>query len=511
MQFLKDRYDYLFRSTRGLTLVAIAVVSIITGIFGTLSGPMVEWGIKDITVNLLGMKLVEADREGRIIMLYHTIAMTITAIEVYFMTEMLPMKRHEQTIINGVITTGYLTAVIFGLLFAYWGHNFTFHGLFLVGQSLVFFAGILLTVALNPWKKEYLLPADTPYARSKGGLDLERVAFFVMAIAMLVSASFGAVTGSFWGNGHETFLGEDLIRMPHKTELQKAIIGHLHIMLTLLAVGITLIVGRWVKFKGVLQKIGMPLMVIGIIGTTFGALSVVWLEWAHNIIYVGSTFIMLAALMYVIYTWDWLIKDGTAGIKKPNFFQKMGALLKDPLKFGPGWQMVFMNFTVSGVGIFLAVKLDEIFRVWPHREERITLTGHWHILSGLIATIILMYFADLSGLKGKTRKWFGWAIIILSDLAFGSATVFSMKRLFVDEANQQGVVNTTMLLMDLGLGILLVALAIFMVWRLYDLFQKKGHWSKEYATERRINAEAELAEQKRKAEELNAILKEVSK
>lgn len=511
MQFLKERTDYLFRSTRGLTLVAIAVVSIITGIFGTLSGPMVEWGIKDITVNLLGMKLIEADREGRIIMLYHTIAMTVTAIEVYFMTEILPMKRHEQTTINGVITTGYLTAVIFGLLFAYWGHNFTFHGLFLVGQSLVFFAGILLTVALNPWKKEYLLPADSPHARSKGGLDLERMAFFVMAIAMLISASFGAVTGSFWGNGHETFLGEDLIRQPHKTDLQKAIIGHLHIMLTLLAVGITLIVGHWVKFKGILQKIAMPLMVIGIIGTTMGALSVVWLEWAHNIIYVGSTFIMLAALFYVIYTWDLLIKEGTAGIKKPNFFQKMGALLKDPLKFGPGWQMVFMNFTVSGVGIFLAIKLEEIFRVWPHREERITLTGHWHILSALIATIILMYFADLSGLKGKIRQWFGWSIIILSDIAFGSATVFSMKRLFVDEANQQGVVNTTMLLMDLGLGILLVALAVFMIWRLYDLFQQKGHWTKEYAAERRINAEAELAEQKRKAEELNAILKEVSK
>ncbi|MBN1449564.1 MAG: hypothetical protein JW963_00990 [Anaerolineales bacterium] len=510
MQALTKRLDYLFRSTRGLTLVAIAVVSIITAIYGTLSGPMVEWGVRDITVNVLGMKLLEAEREGRIIMLYHTIAMTIVAIEVYFMTEILPMKRHEQVIINGTITVGYLTAVIFGLLFAYWGHNFTFHGLFLVGQSLVFFAGILLAVALWPWKQEYRLEKDSPYAHTKSGLDMERMSFFIMAIAMLVSASFGAVTGSFWGNGHETFLGEDLIRNPHKTYLQKAIIGHLHIMLTLIAVGITLIVGRWMKFKGILHRIAMPLMVIGIIGTTTGALSVVWLEWAHTIIYVGSTFIMLAALMYVIYTWDMLIKEGTAGLEKPTFFQKIGALLRDPLKFGPGWQMVFMNFTVSGVGIFMAVKLDEIFRVWPHREERITLTGHWHILAALVATIILMYFADLSGLKGKARKWFGWLLIILSDVAFGSATIFSMKRLFVDEINQQSLVNTLMLLMDLGLGIILVALAIFLIWRLYDLFQEKGYWLKEFSAEKRFNAEAELAEQKRKLEELNAILKEVS-
>jgi hypothetical protein len=503
--------DYLFRSTRGLTLVAIAIVSLITAIFGTLSGPMVEWGVKDITVSALSMELAEAEREGRIIMLYHTIAMTITAIEVYFITQLLPVKRYEQTIINGTITVGYLTAVIFGLLFAYWGHNFAFHGLFLLGQSLVFFAGVLLAASLWPWKKEYRLEKDTPYAHTRGGLDLERIAFFVMAVATLVSATFGAVTGSYWGNGHETFLAEDLIRVPHKTGLQKAIIGHLHIMLTLIAVAITLIVGRWMDFKGLLHKIAMPLMISGTIIITAGALSVVWVEWAHTIIYFGSVFVMLAALMYVIYAWDMLIKEGTADIEKPNFLQKMRALLRDPLRFGPGWQMVFMNFTVSGVGIFMAVKLEEIFRVWPHREERITLTGHWHILASLIATIILMYFADLSGLKGKIRQWFGWLLIVFSDLAFGSVTVFSMKRLFVSEAEQQNIVNWTMLLTDLGLAAVLVVLAIFMIWRLYDLFQAKGYWTQELKVERKISAEAEIKEQKRKLEELTSALKGVTK
>ncbi len=512
MKALAKRFNYLFRSTRGLTLVAIAVIALITAIWGTLSGPMVEWGIRDITVKVLGMKLVQAEREGRIIMLYHTIAMTVITIEVYFMTEMLPMKRYEQVVINATITVGYLTAVIFGLLFAYWGHNFAFHGLFLLGQSLVFFAGILLAAALWPWKKEYRLEKDSPFTHTKKGVDLERMAFFVMAVATLLSATFGAVTGSYWGNGHETFLAEDLIRTPNKTVLQKAIIGHLHIMLTLIAVAITLIVGRWMKFKGILQKIAMPLMISGTIIITIGALSVVWLEWAHITIYFGSVFVMLAALMYVIYSWDKLIKDRIAelGVKNPNGWQKFKALLHDPLKFGPGWQMVFMNFTVSGVGIFLAIKLEEIFRVWPHREERITLTGHWHILSGLIATIILFYFADLSGLKGKARKWFGWIVIIMSDLAFGSVTIFSMKRLFVTEAEQQTIVNWTMLLTDIGLALVLVALALFMIWRLYYLFQEKGYWSHELAAERKLNAKAGIEEQKRELEELTAILEEES-
>lgn len=512
MQALSKRFDYLFRSTRGLALVAIAVVSIITALWGTLSGPMVEWGVKDVTVQLTGMELLQVEREGRIIMLYHTIAMTIVAIEVYFITAILPMKRYEQLVINATITAGYLTAVIFGLLFAYWGHNFIFHGLFLLGQSLVFFAGILLAAALWPWKKEYRLPADTPYAHTRNGLDLERTAFFVMAIAMLVSAAFGAVTGSYWGNGHETFLAEDLIRTPHKTYLQKAIIGHLHIMLTLIAVGITLIVGRWMDFKGLLHKIAMPLMIAGTIIITFGALSVVWVEWAHTTIYFGSVFVMLAALMYVIYSWDVLIKERIAelGIQKPNAWQKITALLHDPLKFGPGWQMVFMNFTVSGIGIFMAVKLDEIFRVWPHRDERIILTGHWHILAALIATIILFYYADLSGLKGKVRQWFGWLVILMSDLAFASVTVFSMKRLFVSEAGQQNVVNWTMLLSDIGLAAVLVVLALFMIWRLYDLFQSRGTWWKELAAETKAAAQAEIQEQQRKLDELKAVLEEAS-
>ncbi len=511
MQFLSKRLDYLFRSTKGLTLVAIAMVALVTAIWGTLSGPMIEWGVRDITVKVLGMDLQQADREGRIIMLYHTLAMAVIAIEVYFITEIVPMKRREQVTINGTITIGYLLAMIFGLGFAYFGHNFAFHGLFLVGQTLIFTSGVMLLAALWPWKKEYLLPEGSPYSRAKNGLDLERLAFFTMAAMTLLSAIWGAVTGSYWGNGHETFLGEDIIRHPGHTYLQKAIIGHLHIMVSLVAAAITLIVGKWLDFKGKLHQWGMPIGIIGIVTLTAGALSVVWLEWAHTIIYVGAVFIMTEALFFVIYSWDMLIKTGTAGIAKPSFLQKIGALFRDPLKFGVGWQMVFMNFTVSGVGIFLAIRLDKVFRVWPHREERITLTGHWHILAALIATIIILYYADLSGLKGKIRQWFGWFIIIASDVAFAGATIFSMKRLFVDAAHQQTVVNTTMLAIDFGLGAILIIFAMFMVWRLYDLFQDKGLWERERQQEKQLGAEREIEEQKRKLAELQDALKDVAR
>jgi hypothetical protein len=337
-----------------------------------------------------------------------------------------------------------------------------------------------LVIALWPWNKEYYQP-EKAYARTRKGVDLERTAFFAAALTTVLSALFGAVPGSYFGNGFEAFLAENIIRYPEKSVMDLSVIGHLHIMLALIAIMITLIVGRWLNFKGILHKLAMPLMILGTIVLNLGVWGVVTpLEpIAHMIIYVGATPSMLAALMLVIFTWDKLIREGVQGIRKPNGWQKFKALLRDPLRFGPMWQMVFMNFTTSGIGIFMAVRLDEIFRIWPAREERIELTGHWHALSAIIATIILLYYGDMIGLKGKLRKIYGWALLIFSDIALAAVTIFEMKRLFISEATQQPLVNDLMLMIDFGLGMLLVTLAMVMIWRLLDLFKKKGRWTEE--------------------------------
>jgi hypothetical protein len=480
MQLIRDRFNFLFKSTKGLILVAIAMIGLETAIFGMLSGPMAEYGVRDVVVNLLNMDLVQAEREGRIIILYHSIAMAIVAIETYIITAIIKMKEFYKAAVRLLITIGYLFAMVFGMGFAYWGHNWALHGLYIAGLSLIFIAGVLLAIALWPWSKEYQQP-DKAYSRTKNGVDIERMAFFAMAFTTLISVLFGAVPGSYFGNGFETFLAENIIRSPDKTVMQFSVIGHLHIMLALIAIALTLIVGRWLDFKGTLHKIAMPLMILGTIVLNLGVWGVVTpLEpVAHMIIYVGATPSMLAALFLVIFGWDKFIRQGTHGIQKPTIWQKIRALVRDPLKFGSLWQMVFMNFTVSGIGIFMAVKLDEIFRLWPAREERIELTGHWHILSAIIATIILLYYGDMIGLKGKVRQWYGWGIIILSDLAFASVTIFEMKRLFVSQAEQQPLVNALMLLVDFALGMLLMILALVMIWRLFDLLKHKGRWSEE--------------------------------
>lgn len=484
MSYIKNRLNYLFNSTKGLILVAIAMIAIETALFSMLSGPMAEMGVRDVVVRALGIDLVHAEREGRIIILYHSIAMAVVAIEVTIVTSLLHMRSAYKTAIRALVTTGYLMSMIFGMAFAYWGHSWPLHGLYIAGLTLVFFSGVLLVIALWPWSPE-VRQTDPDHARTRGGVDLERMAFFATALTTVISSTFGAIAGSYYGNGFTTFMAENVVRLPHKSVLQYAIIGHLHIMLALIAIMLTLIIGRWLDFKGILQKIAMPLMILGTIILNLGVWGVVtpWQPVAHMIIYVGATPAMLAALMLVIYTWDKLIREGTAGIEKPTAGQKLRALLRDPLKFGPLWQMVFMNFTVSGLGILMAVRLDEIFRLWPAREERIELTGHWHVLAAIIATIILLYYGDVIGLKGKLRKLYGWTIIVASDLAFAAVTVFEMKRLFIPEATQQPLVNTITLLMDVGLGTLLVVLAMVMVWRLLDLFKQQGQWTTEVEEE----------------------------
>jgi hypothetical protein len=483
MNALANRFNFAFRSTKGLVLLAIALIALVAAVFGMLSGPMGELGLKDFIVRVLGMKLLEVEREGRIIMLYHCISMAVVAIEVYLITALVPMKKSEQTRINSTITVGYIVAMFCGLAFAYFGHNFLMHGLFIFGQSLVFFAGIMMAMALWPWKKEYHVK-DIAYSHTRGGIDLERTAFFTMAVAMLGSAAFGAAAGSYFGSGFESFLAENVVREPGKTALQLAVIGHLHIMLTLIGIALTLIISRWLDFKGMLHKFAMPLFIAGTIIVTLGVWGVVpFEEIAHFIIYGGSVPAALGALLLVIYGWRKFIRERLAeqGITKASFGQRLSALLHDPLKFGMLWQMVFMNFAVTFVGMFMAVTLDEVARTWLAREERVELTGHWHTLSAVIATIILLYYANMIGLKGKIRQWFGWAIIVGSDVAFMAVTFLYTKRLWVSEAGQQPMVNIAVLVADIGLVLVLVVLAALMVWRLVDLFKKKGKWTKELA------------------------------
>jgi hypothetical protein len=119
-----------------------------------------------------------------------------------------------------------------GMTFAYAGRSWIAHGVYLVGLSLVFYAGALLAIALWPSRRWAVDPKR--YAHL-GNVPLERLAFFMVAIFTLISAAIGGAAGAFSGNGFEAFLAEDIVRVDPHTTFQLMIIAHLHIMLTLVS------------------------------------------------------------------------------------------------------------------------------------------------------------------------------------------------------------------------------------------------------------------------------------
>jgi uncharacterized membrane protein len=118
MTWIGSRLKFLFRSTKGLILVAIAFAALISAFFGMLSGPMADYGIKDVVVKALNINLVPAEREGRLVVFYHTLAMIMIAVEVYMITDLIKMKENQRLSINGTITIGYLMVIFGGLPFA---------------------------------------------------------------------------------------------------------------------------------------------------------------------------------------------------------------------------------------------------------------------------------------------------------------------------------------------------------------------------------------------------------
>ena len=114
MQTLVKRLNYLTQSTRGLVLMATAWDALIVALLGILSRPMQE---------MLGLRisLPEAERVGRIIMLYHSLAIPFVAGITYLILDAVPTTEDLARRIRRIITPGYMLVSIGGLTFAYLG------------------------------------------------------------------------------------------------------------------------------------------------------------------------------------------------------------------------------------------------------------------------------------------------------------------------------------------------------------------------------------------------------
>ena len=66
MPFVKDRFNYLFKSTKGLILVAMAMISLETALFGLLSGPMSDLAVRAIGIDKAHIFVIKSNEAGKV-------------------------------------------------------------------------------------------------------------------------------------------------------------------------------------------------------------------------------------------------------------------------------------------------------------------------------------------------------------------------------------------------------------------------------------------------------------
>ncbi len=475
MQRLPKILNRFFGSLPGLLVVAVAWDALIVASLSPFSGPLRPLGL----VDLLGMDLGDAHRVGRIIMLYHSLAIPLVAALVYLILDQVPLGSPEEEpkvrrSIVVPVTAGYMLTSIGGMTFAYHnpayaGRNWIAHGIYLVGLSLVFYAGVLLAVALWPSKR---WATDRARYAHLGGVPLERLAFFLVAVFTLVSAAIGGTAGAFFGNGFVAFLPEDIVRQESHSIFQLMIIAHLHIMLTLIDVMILLLVIRTYRVEGRVHKTAVPLTVVGTVIVTFATWSVIGWEGAHKVINIGSAFLLPGAILVAIWGFAALVRQGEGvisdrlndGAVGPG--QKLRALLDDPVRFGIFFELIFVNFVVTVPGVYVAFNLEAYRAPAYLAVERTILVGHWHILATLSAVIVLFLIADRLGTRGWVRQVVGWGLLAGSTLAFIFVNVYMFR--------QPGQEKTwTIPLFETGIALSLVALVLFVAVHLADRVRKK--------------------------------------
>jgi hypothetical protein len=455
----------------GLLLLAVAWDALIVASLTPFSGPLRPLGLAD----LLGVNPGDAQRVGRIIMLYHSLAMPFVAALVYLILDQVPMgssREDEQRIRRSIvvpITVGYMLASIGGMTFGYataadGGRSWIAHGIYLVGLSLVFYAGVLLAIALWPSRKWATDPAHYSHLR---GLPLERVAFFLVAVFALVSAAIGAAAGAFFGNGFVAFLAEDIVRQDPHTTFQLMIIAHLHIMLTLIDVLILLLVIRTYRVEGRVHKIAVPLTIVGTTIVTFATWSVIGWEAAHKVINIGSAFLLPGAIMVAIWGFARLIRQGEVEHGAAKLDQKLRALFRDPIRFSIFFELIFVNVVVTVPGVYVAFNLETYRSPAYLAVERAILVGHWHVLATLSAVMVLLLIADRLETKGWVRQVVGWGLLVGSTLSFVFVNIYLFR-----QPGQEKL--WTVPFFEIGITLSLLALALFVAVHLLDLWREES-------------------------------------
>ena len=374
-------------------------------------------------------------RTARLVMIYHSLALPFFIANVFWILEHYEVRPKLLPTLKILLIPSAFIVGINGMLFAYTRYRL-FHELFTFGLLLVFIGGIVFIVSAWPVKGRF--PKHNPRGSTFRGLNLEYFNLVILAICIMVSAIYGALsaienfTGTIWGLGRDpiAFLAEAIIRKGivfggHHDIVQDMIVGHLHIQLAQSAAMVMLVAFRTSNMKGKIYMYILMFTPIGVITLSYGA-------WVlnHYIIWVGAGLLIVGTLIVSITGLKNVIKDKLGDdYRDASRGKKLRALFSEPVKMSYYYLLMIAQLLVMPQ-IYVGLTTDDYYR-W---HTMVTLeynfnVAHWHQLAVMISVALMVHAIDFFQVKGRLKKILGWIFFIGFNLTFPFAMAHMVRPL----------------------------------------------------------------------------------
>jgi hypothetical protein len=399
-------------------------------------------------------------RTARFIMIYHSLAVPFLVANTFWIMEYYEIRKKWIPTLKILLLSGAFMVGIAGMIFGF-TYIRIFHEIFYFGLFLVFLGGIVFVVAAFPVPNKFPNPDKAIQGSIVNGLNIEHMNLVILAICVMVSTIMGAIAAleNFTGtvfppelliHGKRepvAFLAEAIIRHPHHDVVEDFVVSHLHIQLAQSA-GMVLMVGyRTSKISGKAYTGVLLANAIGVIVISYGS-------WVldHYTIWVGAGILILCTITMGSFGLRNISKDQLGDkYKSSSLGQKIKGMLRNPILFNYYFLFVMAHLFVTITGIIVGLQVDEFYRIPGTVELEYDFNvGHWHVLSVLIANILMCKAIDYYDVKGLQRKIGGWVFFLGGVLAFGGADIYMLRR--VDTAIQPGYT-----IMLIGVWLLFIA------------------------------------------------------
>lgn len=366
----------------------------------------------------------------RVIMTYHSLSTPFIGIVTLFFIEIIEMR---SKVIKPLKYMAFIGGVCGGIGAIFWAYsdNFLLHHVFLVGLSLLLVCAILLLYGLIPGKevKESEYYRDIPKI---AGFNILHLSGVIVVGSMIVFAVFGALAAIIMLEIDQPFFLVEVVfldRVTPKELFQELASFHMRLMNALLLTGVLILTFRYTGVKGKLAKIGLWMLLIGVIAMTAGYfLMLVMGKAANAILMPARALILFTGVIIAFYGWREVSKEELGSeYQTSSLGPKVKAVLQNPLRL-----TMFIPFFLAGLivvlpGMFVVADLDAYRDISNYTVERNFATGHPHILITLGAIVVFCLIIHNLIPKNKLRKIFGWSLFASMLLAFPAAAFYFLR------------------------------------------------------------------------------------